>query len=221
MRAPNNLPLRSTACPSSNPDKLRAALTAGLVLLPVYHVALLLFSTFDLGPRDWIQNMRYLLPLWPLSVFGIALGLARWTAPRAAWTTAALVGLCAVGTAGRLDTAAFGRDLHTPIASARQHGRMTALWRRGDQAALQRALTRVQTRPAAERDEYLHSLGLWFRFWSAPTSKLGKLDEARRADSLRTLRWLGEQVPPEQRRFFVLPAENEVIRLTETVSDRP
>lgn len=213
--------LLSAAQPSSNPDKLRAALTAGLVLLPVYHVALLLFSTFDLGPRDWIQNMRYLLPLWPLSVFGIALGLAHWTAPRAAWTTAALVGLCAVGTAGRLDTAAFGRDLRTPIASARQHGRMTALWRRGDQAALQRALTRVQTRPAAERDEYLHSLGLWFRFWSAPTSKLGKLDDARRADSRRTLLWLSEQVPQDQRRFFAFPAENEVIRLAETVSERP
>lgn len=199
---------------------LPRALGAALVTLPAFHVALLLGSTFDLGPRDWIQNLRYLLPLWPLLSIGVALAVARLARPFDLAAGAILVAAACAGTAGRLSMDAWGRDLSVPVASARHHGRMSALWRRGDREALARAVERVQQRDPAERDEYLHSLGLWFRYWSAPASKLGKLDEARRAESRATLEWLGTKVPAEQRRFFALPREDEVVRLSERVEDR-
>lgn len=212
------LPSRLRAAPD---EALPRVLCAALLCLPLFHVALLLGSTFDLGPRDWIQNMRYLLPLWPLVSIGVALAVARLAPPRDLLVGGLLVLASCAGTAGRLSPDAWGRDLSVPVASARHHGRMSALWRRGDREALARAVSRVQRRDPAERDEYLHSLGLWFRYWSAPTSKLGKLDEARREESRATLAWLGSQVPEAQRRFFAPPAADEVVRLSERVQDRP
>lgn len=187
-----------------------------LVLLAAVPVALLMTSKFELGPRDWLQNLRYLLPVWPLMAFGIAIGID--ALPRVAGKAcaAAILVCLAAALAGRLDWSRFAHDACLEVAPVRTHARMVAWLKRTDPEALARVVTRVEQRDPAEQEEFLHALGLWIRWWYAQDlhARSPRTEDAQRMQAL--LRFLRERVDPRWQEFFVADAD-ETVLLEETV----
>jgi hypothetical protein len=188
-----------------------------LLLVPLY-LAAYLGSRFELGPRSWLQNLRYLMPLWPLLFIGVAFELSRWRAWRGATLLAALLVAFGAGAAARADTRVFGRDLDVPAVSTRGLARMVAWSQRTDRETLLNAVARLDGWPIAERQEFLFSLGKWFRYWSAETTKLGPKNSASRPASNEMREVLRQHVLPEERIFFEAPAEDENVQLGEDLA---
>lgn len=189
---------------------------AWLVLLPAVPTAFLLTSNFELGPRDWLQNLRYLLPVWPLMAFGVACAFAR--LPRAVGIACTVVVLSVFGwgTIERSDAAAFGRDLHVDVAPVRTHARIVAWWHRNDAQGLETAVERIGRRSEAEQEEFLHALGLWNRWWYVQAMSKNPPREADARRSLDVLQRLHAYVAPRWKPFFVAYPD-DMVPLSETV----
>lgn len=188
-----------------------------LLLAPGY-VALYLVSHFELGPRDWLQNLRYLMPLWPLLFLGVAALMSRWSARVATIGSIVVLSVLALSDARRADASAFARDLHVQATSTRGLARMVAWSQKHDRDVLGTAVERLERWPADDRDEFLFWFGKWFRFWSAPTTKLGRTDMDRRAELDATREYLRLHVAPQYAPYFEAPAPDEVVNLGEELA---
>jgi hypothetical protein len=197
----------------------REALCALVLLLAPAYLLVYLGSHFELGPRDWIQNLRYLMPLWPLLALGAAAELSAWPPRAGAAAGALLLASNALGSALQLDRAAWGRDLRAPAASTRQLARMVAWTEKGDRDGLARVLARLDGWPPGEREVFLHALGGWYRLWSSPRAQLSPRDSARRPQLEAARELLERSVAPAERPFFAAPGPDETVDLSQTLAD--
>ncbi len=195
-----------------------------LLFAPAY-VVIYLVSHFELGPRDWLQNLRYLMPLWPLLFVGAAATLSSRTKRTATIgsitliSTLALIATLALCDMRRADPDAFARDVHVQATSTRGLARMVAWSQKYEPETLETAIDRLERWPASDRDEFLFHLGKWFRFWSSPKTKLGGADIDHRAELDAARELLHRHVAPRYRPYFEVPGPDEKVRLGEELED--
>lgn len=169
-------------------------------------------SDFAIGPRGWVLNFRYLMPIWPFVALCLGIGLGKLVRERGFVRGAALVGLlafCGLSTASALDRCRpeiVESNWERPGTSTTWFARLVMLHFGTDPEKMTRVVENIEAKRSPAMQETL------FRLIGKGLSTYGKgegeskKDKARNVLYRRTLAALEARAKPEHRAFFAEPA---------------
>lgn len=178
-----------------------------IVFTALYFVAYVA-SDFAIGPRGWIFNFRYLMPIWPFVAICLGLGLAKLVEQRGFVRIVAIVGtlaLTGLSTASALDRCrpeTIAANWNRPGTSTIWFARLLMLHFGADAAKMTRVVENIeQKRTPQEQVALFRLLGKGLALYGRDAGETVE-DKARNVLYRRTLAALEARAKPEHRVFF-------------------
>lgn len=207
------LVIRRTFGARANFDPRSCARDLGLfaftfaVLYFVAYVA----SDFAIGPRGWVLNFRYLMPIWPFVALCVGIGLAHLVRQRGFVRIVAIAGVllfCGLATASTIDRCrpeVIEANWERSGTSTRWFARLVVLHFGDAPEKMLRVVQNIETKRSPEvQTELLELIGRGLRTYGRGEGE-DKKAKARNILYRRTLELLAERARPEHRAYFVQP----------------
>lgn len=181
-----------------------------LVYCALYLVAYVT-SDFAIGPRGFVLNFRYLMPLWPFLALVVGAGVARMIEMRGLVRAAGIAGvalLCGFSTVSALDRcqpAKIAQNWETSGTSEKWFARFLLGHFGTDAKAMTSVVARIEEKRTPEfQASIFRMLGIGLRTFSAGPAADSK-ERARKLLYRHTLAALEARARPEHRALFAPP----------------
>jgi hypothetical protein len=168
-------------------------------------------SDFAIGPRGWVFNFRYLMPIWPFVALCLGIGLAQLVHARGFVRVAAVafvLAFCGLSTVSALDRCrpeTLASNWERPGTSTIWFARLLMLHFGTQPEKMARVAQNIEEKRSPEEQAVLFRLiGKGLALYGKGAGE-GNKDKARNVLYRRTLATLEARAKPEHKAYFAAP----------------